>query len=134
VTVGERVAAGQEIGRSGKSGFVSGPHLHFEVRQGERAVDPGPLLAAGAAAEAAGGPIVLAAPPRERARTAAALRVRRGPHLGAEAVAVLPLGLTVQVWGVQARGSGEVWACLSADGGLWCAAAYDGQELLTWVD
>jgi len=45
VTVGQTVAPGQEIGRSGSSGNSSGPHLHFEVhRDGDPtrngAIDP----------------------------------------------------------------------------------------------
>jgi murein DD-endopeptidase MepM/ murein hydrolase activator NlpD len=31
VVVGQRVSAGQQIGRSGTSGHSSGPHVHFEV-------------------------------------------------------------------------------------------------------
>lgn len=34
VAVGQRVVAGQEIGRSGDSGASAGPHLHFDVTRG----------------------------------------------------------------------------------------------------
>ena len=37
---GDHVKLGQKIAISGKSGKVSGPHLHFEVRKGVAAVDP----------------------------------------------------------------------------------------------
>ena len=44
VTVGQKVATGQVIGLSGNTGNSSGPHLHFEVRQGQTPVDPLPLI------------------------------------------------------------------------------------------
>ncbi|HET9372026.1 MAG TPA: M23 family metallopeptidase [Vicinamibacterales bacterium] len=40
VAVGDTVAAGQTIARSGASGRATGPHLHFEVLESGQAVDP----------------------------------------------------------------------------------------------
>ena len=40
VVVGQMVKQGQHIANVGATGRASGPHLHFEVRRGERAVDP----------------------------------------------------------------------------------------------
>lgn len=44
VRVGQRVQAGQLIGWSGSTGQSTGPHLHYEVRLGGRAVNPLPYL------------------------------------------------------------------------------------------
>ncbi len=40
VRVGDQVAAGQPIGRVGSSGRSTGAHLHFEVEQDGRRIDP----------------------------------------------------------------------------------------------
>jgi len=40
VKSGERVERGQEIGTVGMTGWTTGPHLHFEVHAGEKAVNP----------------------------------------------------------------------------------------------
>jgi septal ring factor EnvC (AmiA/AmiB activator) len=40
VSVGQEVTAGQTIGRSGETGSLKGPILHFEVRKGSTALDP----------------------------------------------------------------------------------------------
>ncbi|MDR3049104.1 MAG: M23 family metallopeptidase [Elusimicrobiota bacterium] len=40
VQEGQRVRAGQFIGRSGATGRVTGPHLHFTVKKGDQPMDP----------------------------------------------------------------------------------------------
>ncbi|HPU77658.1 MAG TPA: peptidoglycan DD-metalloendopeptidase family protein [Thermosynergistes sp.] len=40
VSEGQRVTRGQTIGRVGNTGVTTAPHLHFEVREGSKAVDP----------------------------------------------------------------------------------------------
>jgi murein DD-endopeptidase MepM/ murein hydrolase activator NlpD len=40
VNVGDEVQAGDQVGRLGNTGRSTGPHLHYEVRQGDEALDP----------------------------------------------------------------------------------------------
>jgi murein DD-endopeptidase MepM/ murein hydrolase activator NlpD len=44
VDQGDIVLRGGRIGAVGETGRATGPHLHFEVRAGTRAIPPGPLL------------------------------------------------------------------------------------------
>jgi murein DD-endopeptidase MepM/ murein hydrolase activator NlpD len=44
VAVGDRVWPGERIGIAGCTGWCTGTHLHFELRQDGVAIDPTPLL------------------------------------------------------------------------------------------
>ena len=44
VKEGDSIAQGQEIGKTGATGNVTGPHLHFEIRKSTRYVDPDLIL------------------------------------------------------------------------------------------
>lgn len=44
VEEGEFVRAGQPVGKSGRSGTVTGPHLHYEIRIGGKPQDPEKFL------------------------------------------------------------------------------------------
>jgi murein DD-endopeptidase MepM/ murein hydrolase activator NlpD len=55
VTSGQQVKAGELIGAVGDRGNTTGPHLHFEIRIDDRAVDPMPLLDPSAAQPSYGG-------------------------------------------------------------------------------
>jgi murein DD-endopeptidase MepM/ murein hydrolase activator NlpD len=46
VRVGEVVEAGRRLGTAGCTGYCTGTHLHFEVRERGIAFDPAPLLPA----------------------------------------------------------------------------------------
>ena len=46
VRAGEIVAAGQPLGTVGATGNTTGPHLHYEIRVDDQAVDPDPYMVA----------------------------------------------------------------------------------------
>jgi murein DD-endopeptidase MepM/ murein hydrolase activator NlpD len=47
VKVGDQVWIGQTIGKVGSTGRSTGPHLHYETRINDEAVDPQRFLRAG---------------------------------------------------------------------------------------
>jgi hypothetical protein len=50
VSPGQQVIQGQQIARVGNTGYSVAPHLHFELRQGSKKIDPSPFLGANYAA------------------------------------------------------------------------------------
>lgn len=44
VAAGDRLEAGEPLGRVGATGRVTGPHLHFEIRQAGEQIDPSEFL------------------------------------------------------------------------------------------
>lgn len=45
VSVGQRVTPNTTLGLTGSTGRSTGPHLHFEMRRGDRSINPIPFLA-----------------------------------------------------------------------------------------
>lgn len=45
VSVGARVRAGDEIGKTGATGRVTGPHVHYQIEQDGSPIDPAPFMA-----------------------------------------------------------------------------------------
>lgn len=54
--VGNQVQPGEQIGKIGSTGRSTGPHLHFEVRIGDRAINPRPFLEAASHVQQEAGP------------------------------------------------------------------------------
>ena len=44
VKQGDSIKQGQEIAEVGSTGNSTGPHLHFEIRKGDRLVDPQKII------------------------------------------------------------------------------------------
>ena len=113
VKSGDVVNAGDVIGRSDNTGNSTGPHLHFELRKNNVAIDPAAMLVerldggepggeeepGGGQEEPGGGPEPEGFPtlPIARVTSQIGLNVRSGAGIGNPLVGYLPTGTEVDV-------------------------------------
>jgi murein DD-endopeptidase MepM/ murein hydrolase activator NlpD len=124
VKAGDIVDAGDMIGRSDNTGNSTGPHLHFELRKNNVAIDPAALLVerlnggepggevepGGGQEEPGGGPEPGSFPalPKARVTSQIGLNVRSGAGVGNPLVGYLPLGTEIEVLRKVTDG-GDTW-------------------------
>jgi len=125
VQEGDEVAAGWEIGFSGNTGHSTGPHLHFEVREGTTAFDPQPYITLNLGP----GPIPEPASSIFKVRVTAdpSLNVRSGPGVVYPRIASLANGEEIDVLEL---GGNEIWV-RTAKG--FFAFRYNGNNLVEIV-
>ena len=112
VLTGQKVKAGDELGRSGSTGNSTGPHLHFEVRHYGSPVDPFKYLK----------PEEEAMSPGTRVVVVPQLYVRSGP--GTEYMIVDSLSRGEKVCGEETAET--IWLKIGTD--RWIAARYQGRD------
>lgn len=118
VSAGQQIPAGANIGLSGSSGNSTGPHLHFEIRQNGKAVDPEPLLFLPAGQPQA---------PRWQV-ICTALNLRSGPGIGYPVTGTLRKGSVIAAQAEQC----ERW--IKIEDRRWAAAVYRNEELMKPLD
>ena len=132
VEVGQEVVAGWEIGFSGNTGHSTGPHLHFEVREGIQAFDPQPYIVTSLAEVAGGheaehvevGQPVEGALFRVRVTADPSLNIRSGPSIVYPTIGSLANGTEIDVLEL---GGTEIWV-RTAKG--YIAFRYNGTNLV----
>jgi hypothetical protein len=143
VRVGWFVKAGTMIGYCDSTGFSTGNHLHFEIRNKKNvAVDPHPLIIEYGNEQFIPAPIdnhteeVEVTLPTKFAYTIDSPRIRFGPGRDYGFNQSMPSGVVVGIYEVAEITSDEVWVRISAHGQpeLWLAMRYKDQgELLKWI-
>jgi hypothetical protein len=141
VSVGSALNAGDVIGKSDNTGFSTGPHLHFELREGTQPIDPAPLLVKTVAELEAGGvqpelpeevevePAGFPKLPKARILIAA-LNIRSGPGAQNRIAGTLMLGDEVEVLRKVIQGN-DIWLQIGHE--QFIAMRHEGNNLARWV-
>lgn len=137
VHVRTTVERGQVIGRVGSTGNSTGPHLHFGLYVGGKAVDPSIYLEAEGEVAAPGHSEVMTALPvfptlpRMRVMSELGLNIRQSASAEADWMGWLATAEVVSVMSAKLVGD-DLWVMIGYD--EWCAMKYRGNVYGEWVN
>ncbi len=141
VEVGDVVNAGDVIGKSDNTGNSTGPHLHFEIRRGNKPIDPAPLLVKTVTAltseereeevprDVGVEPAQFPGLPKARVLVAT-LNIRSGPSVEDRIVGTLILDEKVEVFRKVPQGN-NIWLQIGYQ--QYIAQKFDGNILARWI-
>lgn len=143
VTEGQMVEPGTVIGISGNTGNSTGPHLHWEVRENDKPVDPMPLMVEDIAylidihpgvPPPTEPPDYIIEVPRVMITAYPSLRVRQQPNTnsGTKIWTTIPSGKKVKVIDILPEDNYEQWLQIGYE--QYIAMYYQGYQYAIWVD